>query len=178
MNSKENKLVKYLSDKDNDGYAATVVIGIPRQKSNMSKIASLCCTVEMIAKDLHYRAKGEQFYGLHELADRVSEIGGKRDELLESYWLGENQSVPPLMGNIMDEALDLYAMAVKEGAFAETLPILNALSNVLGELVTMIEKAKVEDAMKSGTVAILDDISKSSLIARGLVGRTLAGESA
>ena len=52
--------------------------------------------VREFAKDIHYHAHGESFYGIHLLMDRVADnIIKYIDELKEVCYLGEIQEVPP-----------------------------------------------------------------------------------
>lgn len=128
--------------------------------------------VEMVAKDLHYRAKGKTFFAIHELADMIWEVRHFIDELIEVYYLGEKCTIPPLMEDICSKALAMansigYASptALKEDALLCRLQVRCEV------VIKLVEEAK-KLALRSGTQAVLDDISKKMLKSVGLLNRT------
>lgn len=128
--------------------------------------------VEMVAKDLHYRAKGKSFFAVHELADMIWEVRHHIDELIEVYYLGEKLSIPPLMEDICSKALGMVncidcasSSALQEDA------LLNSLQVRCEVVLKLVEDAK-KLALRSGTQAVLDDISKKMLKSIGLLNRT------
>lgn len=135
--------------------------------------------VGMIAKDLHYHAKGKAFYAVHELADLVWQVRGQVDELIEVYYLGEQQRTPPPMGVFCSLAIvkanRFYDSAAKTpAAVSDEDRILQALVLACDAVVADVENAK-EIAFHSGTNAVLDEISKKTLQSRGLLARSIRG---
>ena len=66
----------------------------------MKTILSQIEAATMLARDWHYNASGLSFYAEHLLADKVAEIGDHSDKLIETYYLGERETVPPAAGDI------------------------------------------------------------------------------
>ena len=141
-------------------------------------IVANLCTVGMLAKDLHYRARGRAFYAIHLLADLVWEVRKSVDELLEVYYLGEKQTVPPLMAAYESHAAKtvesilggVNVTADFSGEYHED-QILQALIVACKETAELVEQAKAKP-LRSGTNAVLDEISKKALQNAGLLGRT------
>lgn len=132
------------------------------------------CAVGMLAKDLHYRSKGKAFYAVHQLSDIVWDATRLFDELNEVWYLGECGSVPPLMSKTS-------AFAAKLAELGNDRPIgcdkdeedciLSALIARCKATAGLVEDCK-SLAPKSGTNAVLDEISKKMLQAVGLLQRT------
>ena len=127
--------------------------------------------VSMVAKNLHYRAKGKPFYGLHELADLVWQIGHDTDKIAEIYYLGERGIEPPKMEDVCIKAATLPVTGVEGDKY-----YISCLLNI--SLTTM---HKVEDikgkhpSLKSGVIAVLDHISQQCFLFIGLLDQTMKG---
>jgi len=139
----------------------------------LSKIAA----ARLLAKDLHYRAYGRTFYGTHLLADVLSGIDKSSDDLFEVFYLGQCGSIPPRMSSIHRVGADIADLAMKKVGVGPTCEdaIVGALLLVFSELVASVETAKAGH-LRSGVDAVLDEISKKALIAKGLLTRTTENE--
>ena len=61
----------------------------------MRDILVLLLAIQMVSKDIHYKAKGESFYSDHLLADDIQkDIDGFRDESNEGYYMGKGEDAP------------------------------------------------------------------------------------
>ena len=63
--------------------------------------------IGMSAKNLHYRAKGNEFYGIHLLSDLIYSINSLADELVEVYFMGELGQDAPMMEEVCRKAADI-----------------------------------------------------------------------
>ena len=129
----------------------------------------------MLAKDLHYRARGKPFYALHELADVIWQVRRFRDDLNEVYWMGEKNTLPPSQADIYRGALQTVSKLLQtaecdSSCFDEDV-YLSALATLLGTIGQDIEVAKMQ-GVASGSGAVLDEIAKSTMQMKGLISRT------
>ena len=154
--------------------AAMEIAIIVEGRDVMRTIISRMIAVEMLAKDLHYRAGGKSFYAIHLLSDMVWEVRHCRDELNEIYYLGEKGGVPPLQSKVYEAAVRLVNADCASGICASEEGLINLLRTTCLNLVDLIERAKKEVELKSGTIAVLDDISKKMLSSAGQLGRSLS----
>lgn len=136
------------------------------------KILVGLCQIEMFAKDLHYRAKGKSFYGIHELADRTWRISSLADDINETYYMGEKGDVPPARAMVAQVAAE-----TDKTDGLDTLGLIGRLAEKCGELANDVETAK-ETKPSSGTAAILDEVSKWALQNKGLLGQMLKNDAA
>ena len=124
--------------------------------------------VEWIAKDMHYRSYDEWFYALHLLADKI-DFGNSDDDLKEAYYLGMKGQLPPT-----EE--ELHAIAVSKvgptGA-KSNLELIEALHDACDYGLYLVEEAKKENGLFAGVHAILDGISQTMLVVKGLCWRSL-----
>lgn len=135
-------------------------------------------SIWMAAKDLHYHAKGEPFYGLHLLADMVADSEKFFDEIAEIYYLGERGEPPPDMREIFSRAVseNLNAKLAIEDAQkfgTENDIYLKRLIAACGFVIGGVEKAKSITGNLAGTQAVLDEISKTILKDLGLLKRSV-----
>lgn len=151
-----------------------------REKICAEKICAGIKAVGLAAKDLHYRAKGEAFYSEHLLADLAGKVESLTDDFIEVYYMGDKGWNPPLMGSI-------YCMANSwlveknvppecedpTGECTTTEYWARRLLRVCEDLVANVEIAKDTLTKKSGTQAVLDEISKEVLQVIGLLKRNL-----
>ena len=150
-----------------------VAVIVPEKADPMKWLLVNLCAVGMLAKDFHYRAKGKAFYALHQIADIVYDATRLFDELNEVWYLGECGSVPPLMSGISARAAKLAECGNchKPLGGDEEDVILAALIDRCKVTAGCVENCK-SVAPKSGTNAVLDEISKRMLQAVGLLQRT------
>lgn len=174
----QKALMNYLQTGEAPVKATVTVIEKATVNPVDAVIAHLCATV-MLAKDLHYRARGKAFYAIHLLADLVWAARSEIDELLEVYYLGERKTPPPLMSayqayavNVVRNLLDngIGVTSDFDGEFGED-QLLQALNIVCSETAELVEAAK-KLPLRSGTSAVLDEVSKKALQNAGLLTRT------
>lgn len=172
----QKALVKYLAT--GEAPAPSVAVLVEERKGDpIFEVATNLLSVGMLAKDLHYRARGKAFYAIHLLADLVWESRREVDELLEVYYLGEMRTVPPLMCHFERSAAEkagktlLHANAPGDNRSFSEDQILQALVNRCEAVAGCVEWAK-SLALRSGTNAVLDEISKKALQNAGLLTRT------
>ena len=137
----------------------------------IDQIQAHACAIEMAAKDLHYRAKGKPFYGVHLLADLVHKIGDHKDDLNEVFYLGDKGMPPPLMCYTTANAckvLESFDLSTDR----DEDKIVDGLRILCKSLVSLVEEAKKTYEYKAGVQAILDNISADALQADGLLHRT------
>ena len=71
----------------------------------MKEILALLIAIQRTAKDVHYHAKGRDFWGDHLLADRIyDDIDGFIDDIFENWYLGKEEEAP-LQKNIYADAV-------------------------------------------------------------------------
>lgn len=136
-------------------------------------------SIWMAAKDLHYHAKGEPFYGIHLLADMLADSEKFFDEIAEIYFLGEKSEPPPDMRDIFGRALGINLdtnneadrVNVEEYGTENDL-YLKRLIAACNLTIADVEKAKTASGTLAGTQAVLDEISKTVLKGLGLLNRT------
>lgn len=128
--------------------------------------------IGMAAKDLHYRAKGDASYSEHLLADVAWKIDDLTDDFIEVYFMGDKGWDAPLMDRIYNRASVLLILAVDEEKYGTEF-FARRLLEVCEKASAMIEDAKLKLIVKSGTQAVLDDISKQILKVIGLLNQNL-----
>lgn len=146
----------------------------------MKNIMATIVYTNMIAEDLHYRAKGESFYGLHLLADRIR--GGLKDAndgLKENFYMGELQIIPPSPVEIHEAANALYENELRlvplSDGDADNKTLLVRMRDALHYLAALIEEFKSDNAtLQSGTTAIIDNVAQHAINSLALVNRSLA----
>lgn len=135
-------------------------------KNTMKDIIVRLTVIKGLAKDIHYNACGEGFYGTHLLMDRVADgLDDFIDDINENLYLGRGQR-PPLSGEIAKLAgsmtPDLYA--ADNSSMLETL-----LGFIIGTLENISELVAEKRDFRNGDIALLDDISKDLRKKLGLV---------
>lgn len=124
--------------------------------------------IAMTAKNLHYRAKGKPFYGVHELADLVWQTGLITDQIAEIYFMGERKIEPPIMEEVYLKACSLPDKEViTQDNYFEA--VLFACSTVVAH----VERIKKEYTFISGVMPVLDHISEQCLLAIGFLSQSL-----
>ena len=80
----------------------------------MENIICYLIAIKRWAKEIHYRSKGDGFWGNHLLSDRVVDgLDDFVDEIQENYYLGHGEEVP-LQKNILLGAANLIEQATTE----------------------------------------------------------------
>ena len=140
----------------------------PSATEMMTTIIADLKRIGMIAKNLHYRAKGKPFYGIHLLADLIWDVEKETDDLIEVFFMGEQQIEPPLMENVCEKAIALNVLFPKNKNYYE-----GGLKHICRK--TMLDVEAVKKAypdLCAGTNAVLDTISQKCLVAIGLLAKT------
>lgn len=122
----------------------------------MEDIVAMLTVIDWIADDIHYNSRGESFYSLHLMADKIRDFGDAADELKERYWLGFLETTPPSGKYFAQKAISLY------GRY-EGLGYLDAAKKAATDLVDMV-KSNSPDDLPNGVTAILDEISSHALL--------------
>ena len=115
--------------------------------------------IGMSAKNLHYRAKGNEFYGIHLLSDLVYSINSLTDELVEVYFMGELGQDAPSMESVCRTATDIPVdcPSTKD----DDKYYAGCLSNIVRKTINDVEDIKkTYTEIKAGTHAVLDNISQ------------------
>lgn len=149
--------------------AVTVVVAEVGPNPIMKVLADIWA-IGMCAKDLHYRAAGTPFYSLHILADIMWDVIRESDDLIETYYLGENRSEPPMMEKIFQMAIDTCPAKIETKE-----PYAERLLAICHRTIDDVEEAKKMPEIKSGVHAVLDTISQKALVSVGLLSQTLKG---
>lgn len=140
------------------------------------KILVALMQIGFYAKDLHYRAKGKAFYGIHELADLAWRISHEFDDINEIHYMGELKVDPPTRQLVAFEA------AGKSNSTADGDIGNLTTKQLLERVVTACEKADElvvsakATGCAAGTQAVLDEISKDCLKVSALVCQTLKND--
>ena len=133
-------------------------------------MAHLKC-IGMCAKDMHYRCKGKAFYGLHQLGDLTWQLADETDKIAEIYFMGERAITPPRMKDVCAKAVSIEVMYPKDDKY-----FIGGLMNICLRTMHRVEDIKRGyPDLKSGTVAVLDQISQNCLLNIGLLDQTMKG---
>lgn len=134
-------------------------------------MAHLKC-IGMCAKDMHYRCKGKAFYGLHLLGDLIWQVADETDKIAEIYFMGERGITPPLMKEVCAHAVNIKVMYPRNNKY-----FIGGLMSICLQTMHKIEAIKSGfPDLKSGTIAVLDQISQNCLLNIGLLDQTMKGE--
>lgn len=144
-------------------------------ESPMEKLLKTISATAMVAKDLHYKAHGKPFLANHELADMVAEIEKHKDTINEIYYMGELQSNPPLSVVICGGGVEIVRGLYGEGMAVEEDALIGDLHSLCQQVAEAVESVKEGTGIKSGTQAVLDEISKDSLQCAGFLKNVLNG---
>jgi DNA-binding ferritin-like protein len=136
----------------------------------MSDILARLLAIYHYAKDIHYSARGESFYGIHLLMDRVADgIHGQMDSINEVCYLGKDKEAP--MSTIILQS----AMAKMPEMWSGNRENLEELRDLIGgtieNILEMIENGT--DNMTSSEASLLDEITQSLMLKKGLISRSL-----
>lgn len=138
----------------------------------MSEILARLLAIYHYAKDIHYSARGESFYGIHLLMDRIADgIHGQMDSINEVCYLGKDKEAP--MSTIILQS----AMAKMPEMWSGNRENLEELCDLIGgtieNIIEMIQNGS--DNMTSPEASLLDDIAKTLMLKKGLIDRSLRG---
>lgn len=139
--------------------------------SEMADLMAYLKCIGMCAKDMHYRCKGKAFYGLHQLGDLTWQLADETDKIAEIYFMGERGINPPRMKEVCANAVGIEVMYPSDDKY-----FIGGLMNICLQTMHKIEAIKNNyPDLKSGTVAVLDQISQNCLLNIGLLDQTMKG---
>lgn len=134
----------------------------------MLDLISKLLAIYNYAKDIHYRAKGEAFYGLHLFMDRISDqINDQIDELKEVYYLGRGD-LPPKSDEILKVVLGLLP-----DYSVDTRDELINLEELLRIAIESVDDIKKTGEVANGVSSLIDDIAKTLMLKYGLLHRAI-----
>lgn len=115
------------------------------------------------AKDIHYHANGDGFYGIHLLMDRVADgIYDTIDTIKEVCYLGEIQEVP------QSKEIMKVAIAYIPDITEYNKDNIGRLSDLIARTLDHIATLKSDNQSKN---AILDSLAQDLTLKRGLLWR-------
>ena len=132
----------------------------------MEKINQIICyliAIQNFAKDIHYKCKGDSFYGQHLLADRIqNDLVGFQDSLKETCILG-NDLEPLPSAEYLDGAKPLIPLIVDD-----MQANFKAMQNLLIAALSAIESTL---GTTRGEQSLIDSIAQDLQQKLGLVNR-------
>lgn len=131
----------------------------------MLDILARLTAIQQYAKDIHYTAKGDQFYAVHLLADRVADgLDDFSDSIKETHYLGGGE-LPPQSKEILRVA-EAY------------IPVLTDTRTDLTRLAGLISSTldALGETMGNGRAdaSLLDNIAQDLKLKLGLINRQVA----
>lgn len=172
---KTDTLREYLeTGKSAEAIVQDAAIVVASESSPMEDLLKHIAATAMVAKDLHYKAKGKPFLANHELADMIADIEEHKDTINEVYYMGEQQSNPPLSTTICGGAVDIVKGLYGENMSPDENILIGNLHSLCMHDIDLVERVK-ELGVKSGTQAALDEISKDSMQYAGFLKNVLSG---
>lgn len=131
----------------------------------MLQILARLTAIKGFAKDIHYTADGEPFYGIHLLMDRVVDgLDDFIDSINEVVYMGRD-SEPPASREVLK-----YATAYIPVVGEDTKASLSLLNNLITQT---IEEVNSYDTDDRATNSLLDSIAQDLRLKHGLVAHSL-----
>lgn len=127
--------------------------------------------IKNLAKDIHYNAHGEAFYGIHLLMDRVADgLDQYIDDIKENLYIGRRQAPPS-----SKEVFKIAEAMFPEFNHEDNLAMLKELQHIIGgTLENICELVENTTELMNGDISLLDDISKDLRKKIGLINCTLS----
>lgn len=131
----------------------------------MLDILARLTAIQQYAKDIHYTAKGDSFYGIHLLMDRVADgLDEFSDSIKETHYLGGGE-LPPQSKEILRVA-EAYIPVLTDTR--EDLTRLGGLiSSTLDALGETMGNSRAD-------ASLLDNIAQDLKLKLGLINRQVA----
>lgn len=127
----------------------------------MLDVLSRLTAIKHYAKDIHYNAKGDSFYAVHLLMDRIADdLDGFIDSINEVYYLGAG-NLPPKSREVLKVA-EAYIPSVIDIQF---------LKNLISTTLDVLDSVKDENRAVN---SLLDSISQDLKLKLGLLNRQTA----
>ena len=131
----------------------------------MLQILIKLTAIKGFAKDIHYSAEGESFYGIHLLMDRVVDgLDGYIDSINEVAYMGKDME-PPASREVLKYAT-AYIPTIEKNNKAD----LARLDNLI---VQTIDEVNAYDTNDRGENSLLDSIAQDLRLKHGLVSHCL-----
>lgn len=134
-------------------------------RNDMLDILARLTAIQQYAKDIHYTAKGDQFYAVHLLADRVADgLDDFSDSIKETHYLGGGE-LPP-------QSKEVLRLAI---AYIPVLTDTREDLTRLGSLIISTLEA-LGETMGNGRAdaSLLDNIAQDLKLKLGLINRQVA----
>lgn len=131
----------------------------------MLDILARLTAIQQYAKDIHYTAKGDPFYAVHLLADRVADgLDEFSDSIKETHYLGGGE-LPP-------QSKEVLRLAI---AYIPVLTDTREDLTRLGSLISSTLEA-LGETMGNGRAdaSLLDNIAQDLKLKLGLINRQVA----
>jgi DNA-binding ferritin-like protein len=131
----------------------------------MLDILARLTAIQQYAKDIHYTAKGDSFYAVHLLADRVADgLDDFSDSIKETHYLGGGE-LPP-------QSKEVLRLAI---AYIPVLTDTKSDLTRLGGLISSTLEA-LGETMGNGRAdaSLLDNIAQDLKLKLGLINRQVA----
>lgn len=131
----------------------------------MLDILARLTAIQQYAKDIHYTAKGDQFYAVHLLADRVADgLDDFSDSIKETHYLGGGE-LPP-------QSKEILRLSI---AYIPVLTDTREDLTRLGSLISSTLEA-LGETMGNGRAdaSLLDNIAQDLKLKLGLINRQVA----
>ena len=131
----------------------------------MLDILARLTAIQQYAKDIHYTAKGDPFYAVHLLADRVADgLDDFSDSIKETHYLGGGE-LPP-------QSKEVLRLAIAY------IPVLTDTREDLTRLGSLISSTldALGETMGNGRAdaSLLDNIAQDLKLKLGLINRQVA----
>ena len=131
----------------------------------MLELLALLTAIKQYAKDIHYNAKGESFYGIHLLMDRVADnLDSFSDTIKEVCYMGAGDE-PPSSRDVLK-----YAIAYIPVIGENNKTSLSLLNNLIIKALERVESIKDTDRADT---SVLDSVAQDLKLKRGLVEHNL-----
>lgn len=131
----------------------------------MLDILARLTAIQQYAKDIHYTAKGDQFYAVHLLADRVADgLDEFSDSIKETHYLGGGE-LPPQSKEIL--RLAIAYIPVLTDTREDLTRLAGLISSTLDALGETMGNCRAD-------ASLLDNIAQDLKLKLGLINRQVA----
>ena len=131
----------------------------------MLELLALLTAIKQYAKDIHYNSKGESFYGIHLLMDRVADnLDSFADTIKEVCYMGAGDE-PPSSREILKYAI-AYIPVLGEDNKSSLALLDNLIIKALEKLESITDKDRAD-------TSVLDSVAQDLKLKRGLVEHNL-----
>lgn len=131
----------------------------------MLQILAKLIAIKGFAKDIHYSAKGESFYGIHILMDRVVDgLDDFIDSINEVAYMGRDME-PPASREVLKYATAYIPMIGNDNRAS-----LSLLNNLIAQTISGVNSYDSDDR---AVTSLLDSIAQDLSLKHGLVAHCL-----